>query len=164
MLENRISAVLPDAVRDEILEHLGAIRTLSKPFLLTLTAEERKTRRRLGPGSVNYADLNREAVETFPTAYAADFGAAEFVRDVRLLVPLSTIRTELADLASQYDDACLQVGSEVMTKADESYEILKGRARRDGKYKTIVDRIKVRFAGQGVPKAKAKPKSSPSQS
>ena len=149
MAQNRISGEMSDADKAKFLDLIKQATDLVADKTVTLTPDERKTMRRLGPGSVDYADANREAVETFPTAYPADFGADEFVRDAKLLVPLAACHAAVGNLFSLLEDTTMQLNSEVMTKADESYELLKGRVKRDGKYKPIVERIKQRFVKQG---------------
>src|SRR5256714_5036673 len=91
------------------------------PFLVSLTADERKATFKAGPDSLSFITNALAAAQANPTILPVSFSVPAFQRDVELFNVLTELSTLAASLASQIDDTRLAVGGEAMQQATQGY-------------------------------------------
>lgn len=146
--QNLISVDIEDAIVESAIETINNTRT-EFPFLINLSAEERKNFRKMGPKSVDYVNENLLGANQFPNSLPADFPVAEFARDVKAINKLYPLLIASQALTEALNDTILALSSDAMKEADEVYGFLKVAAKRDANAKALVEQIGRRFKGQG---------------
>jgi hypothetical protein len=150
--QNLISAQIDDTTIAAAVESINAIKP-KFPFLINLSAEERKNFRKMGPKSVDYVGDNLVGAKQYPTSLPADYPLVEFEKDVVLINKLYPLFVASQALTEALNDTILALGSDAMKGADEVYEFLKSAAKRDANAKALVEQIARRFKGQGKKKS-----------
>lgn len=153
MATNLISATLNDADRDAAKEAVEAAKN-KMPFLISLSEDAKKGKRKMGQKSVEYVRLNLRGVQNFPQYLLASFESVEFAKDVNLISQMWEVRIMVASLLEMIDDTMTAGEIDVMKSADEAYDYLKKAAKNDAAVKTLVDEIAKRFEAQKKPRAK----------
>lgn len=116
MVPNRISHVVSDETRREIVGHVAAINTLL-PFLIGMKADERKKRSK--PGDRDQAfirkafEVGQKIEEHLPRSFAME----EFKKDVELMDALYSLMVEVSQLAEKLSDTHAIVSSEAYSAA-----------------------------------------------
>ncbi|MBB6005046.1 hypothetical protein [Arcicella rosea] len=151
-IQNKISAVLPEAEKTAALASLEEVKT-HLPFLIS-TPTDQSPRRTMGPASVEYVGLCLEGAKKYPDKMTGDFDTPEFERDVNLIGQLWSVRIALADLLARVDDTMNAASSDAMVTSDKVYGLLKSAAKEDGAIKELVARIALRYKAQSRPKKK----------
>ncbi|MEA5139147.1 hypothetical protein [Arcicella rigui] len=153
-IQNRISAVLPEADKTAALASLEEVKT-HLPFLIS-TPTDQGPKRTMGPASVEYVSLCLEGAKKYPDKLTRDFDAPEFERDVNLIGQLWSIRIAVADLLARIDDTMNAASADAMVSSDKVYDLLKRAAKEDGAIQELVSRIGLRYKAQSKPKKKPK--------
>lgn len=151
MNSSNVSATLLDADKDTIILKLNDIKALL-PFLVTLSATERKKLRKMATKRIGYVASVLEAVQAHPTAVPGDFDTLEFGKDVNLSLTLRQLYDISIAITQGLDDTMLALGNDLMQQADTAYGHLKQSAKKNAGLKVIVDQIGTAFAGQGKKK------------
>ena len=146
--QNLISAETEDAIIESAIASINGVKT-DFPFLLNLSAAERKTFRKMGPKSVDYVNDNLVGANQFPNSLPGDFPLEEFTKDVKLINKLYPLLVASQALTEGLNDTILALGSDAMKEADEVYSYLKLAAKKDANAKEMVIQIGKRFKGQG---------------
>ncbi|WNM18137.1 hypothetical protein [Flavobacterium capsici] len=149
--QNLISAGTDDTTIENAITGIKTVKDLF-PFLLNLSAEERKRFRKMGPKSVDYVNDNLAAGNQFPSSLPSDFPLSEFGKDVQLINKLYPLLVASQALTEGLNDTILALGSDAMKEADEVYNYLKLAAKKDANAKEMVIQIGKRFKGQGKKK------------
>lgn len=90
-------------------------RILDKlPFLVNLTADERRSTFKAGPNSLSFVTRAASAAQSNGGILPASFDVAAFQKDVALFEVLTEVGSLADSLASQIDDTRLAVGGEAM--------------------------------------------------
>ncbi len=153
-IQNRISAVLPEADKTAALASLEEVKT-HLPFLIS-TPTDQGPKRTMGPASVEYVSLCLEGAKKYPDKLTRDFDAPEFERDVNLIGQLWSVRIAVADLLARIDDTMNAASADAMVSSDKVYDLLKRAAKEDGAIQELVSRIGLRYKAQSKPKKKPK--------
>ena len=90
------------------------------PFLVSLTADERKSLFKAG-NSLSFVQNSLQAAKNNPTILPGAFDVAEFESDVDLFATLTELGSIAEQLSSQLDDTRIAVGSEAMNEATQVY-------------------------------------------
>ena len=151
-----ISAQLSAADLQAIKDAVAAIRQ-KLPFLVNLTAEERKAIFKTGPNSLSFVQNSLQAAKNNPGILPASFDRTGFESDVNLLAALTEIGTVVAQLASQIDDTRLAVGGEAMQEATQTYNYVKAAAKTTPGLKPVADQLGERFQKASAPKLPTPP-------
>lgn len=144
MIANRMSHIVSDDNRRQIMEHIAAINTLL-PFLVGLKADERK--KRLKPGDRDHAFI-RKAYEVGPKVeehLPRSFTMEEFKKDVELMDALYSVMVEVSQLAEKLSDTHAIVSSEAYAAALLVYRNAKDIKEEKGLKKHIAE-LSRRFA------------------
>jgi hypothetical protein len=159
MSYQNISATVADA---DVQAIKAAVATIQQklPFLVSLTADERKGIFKAGPNSLSFVQNAQQAAQNNPDIFPKSFDAVEFSSDVNLFAVLTDINTTVAQLASEIDDTRLAVGGEAMKEATQVYNYVKTAAATTPGLKPVADQLGQRFqkasAAQPTPAAAKK--------
>ena len=127
------------------------------PFLVNLTAEERKTIFKTGPDSLSFVTNALTAAQDNPTILPVSFSTPAFQRDVDLFTVLTELVTLANSVASQIDDTRLAVGGEAMQQANQVYTYIKAAAKMTPGLKPVASQLGERFQRASKQKKLAKP-------
>lgn len=116
---NRVSAVLSEADLLEIEAHLDAIRA-KMPFLVSLTAQERRELAKLGEKSVGFEEKCETYMRSHPQFLPGFLSLEEINKDRALRSQLLRVRAKEQALADDTADTAMVTGSEVW-RADLAY-------------------------------------------
>lgn len=124
MVENRISATLPQKDIDAI---LGAIKLIKEklPFLINLTSDERRALNEPGDRSRNFIDKALEVASQNPGILPKLFSAEEMKKDIELSQKLQPILLALSQLQEVVDNTVAVVNSEAYASALAVYNYTK---------------------------------------
>ncbi|MDT5060478.1 MAG: hypothetical protein QOH63_937 [Acidobacteriota bacterium] len=122
------------------------------PFLINLTANERKALLKTGPGSLSFVQNASSAAQNNATIFPASFNTADFQKDVDLLATLTELGTLASSVASRIDDTRLAVGSEAMQQATQVYNYVKTAAKNTPGLKPLAEQLGERFQKSRKPK------------
>jgi hypothetical protein len=128
------------------------------PFLVNLTATERKALLKAGPSSVSFIQNAASAAQNNATILPASFNATDFQKDVDLLATLTELGTLASSVASSIDDTRLAVGSEAMQQATQVYQYFKAAAKNTPGLKPIAEQLGARFQKTRKTKETQEPK------
>ncbi len=149
--QNLISAEVDNAVVTAAIQTINDTKA-EFPYLLNLSAEERKKFRKMGPKSVDYVNENLLGANQFPGSLPSDFPIEEFANDVDAINKLYPLLVASQALTEALNDTLLALSSDAMKEADEVYGFLKTASKRDANAKALVEQIARRFKGQGKKK------------
>jgi hypothetical protein len=155
-----INATLPDADAQAIKDSFADV--LEKlPFLVNLTAEERKSGVKTGNEGLSFVKNALTAAQSNSTIIPASFDTAAFQRDVDLFEALMPLATLAASVASQIDDTRLAAGRDAMQQAILLYNYVKTAAKTTPGLKPIAEQLGERFKRAGKPKQPGTPTAPP---
>lgn len=150
MPQNRISASLKPADADTIVKAVRDLRKLM-PFLVDLTAEERRELFRVGDKSVAFIRKAQQAALAHSAALPRGFDIDEFTKDAELMDALYPVVMELRQLGNTLEDTFALAGSEAYAGALVVYRSLRDNDA-DGAFEGTVDALSERFARKGSSK------------
>ena len=127
------------------------------PFLVNLTATERKALLKTGPNSLSFVQNAATAAQNNATIFPASFNTSEFQKDVDLLATLTELVTLASSVASRIDDTRLAVGSEAMQQATQVYNYVKTAAKNTPGLKPLTEKLGERFQKSRKPKEPKNP-------
>lgn len=148
MSYQNISANIADA---DVQAIKAAIATIQQklPFLITLTADERKAIFKTGPNSLSFVENALQAAQNNPDIFPKSFDVTEFASDVNLFAVLTDLGTSVKQLASEIDDTRVAVGGEAMKEATQVYNYVKTAAVTTPGLKPVADQLGQRFQKTG---------------
>ncbi len=144
MSENRVSAVLEQINLDEILTSLSNIES-KLPFLLDLSADEKRELVKFGDRSVAFVKKSLELVNRTENFLPRSFDVDEFKKDVELYDKLYSILQPLRMLIEKIEDTHTLVGSEAYSAALLVYQQAKLSKGELGGLQSIIDDLGKRF-------------------
>ncbi len=158
MSNQNISAKLTEADLKEIQVALSTIET-KLPFLVNLTAEERRKLVKMGNKSMTFVSNSLTAAQANRDILPARFDLTEFASDYQLAATLTDVHLRLQQLVEKVDDTLMAVNSEAMTSSLLVYEYVKTAAKNTPGLKAIADQLSERFKATRlkVPKADSTP-------
>jgi hypothetical protein len=144
MADNGISANLSASDRLAVMEAIATIRQ-KLPFLVDLTAEERKTLPKLGDKSRAFVVKALEVGTQNPDFLPRSFDLDEMRRDIELFEALYPILLSLTQLQELVDDTAVAVGSEAYAAGLMVYNYAKASGKGTG-LDSMVNDLGRRFA------------------
>lgn len=132
---------------EDLAEIKAAIATIQTrlPFLISLTADERRKRIKMGDKSLAFVRNSVTVTQNNPEIVPSNFDIAEFTRDYQLTVDLTEVLSLLEQLTEKVDDTLLAVGSESMGGSLLVYDYVKAAARHSPGLKSVADQLGERF-------------------
>ena len=152
MSYQNITASLSPADIQEIKASLQTIHA-KLPFLVTLSAEERRKMVKMGDKSLAFVNNSATAAQSNRNILPATFNVEELVQDYQLAIALTEVLISMRQLTEQVDDTSLAVGSEAYAAALQVYSYAKASGQTGG-LDTVVEEMGQRFARKS---RKAKP-------
>ena len=143
MTTNRISAALTQADRDAVMTAILTIKS-KLPFLVDLTAEERKALPKMGDKSQAFVTKALEVATQNPDFLPRAFDLNEMRRDVELFEKMYPIVLALSQLQELVDDTAMAAGSEAYAAALQVYHYAKASGQGSG-LEGIVNEMGQRF-------------------
>ncbi len=144
MTTNRISAALTQADRDAVMMAVSTIKS-KLPFLVDLTAEERKALPKMGDKSQAFVTKALEVATQNPDFLPRAFDLDEMRRDVELFEKMYPIVVALSQLQELVDDTAMAAGSEAYAAALQVYHYAKASGQGSG-LEGMVSEMGQRFA------------------
>ena len=159
-IDNRISATLLPADKAAILAAIDIIRT-KLPFLVNLTAEERRTLPKMSDKTIAFDEKCASYMGAHPDLIPNYVNVVEVAKDRALRVALLDVFQQLSQLVEGLDDTMMLAASEAYTADLAFYQNVRQAAQRGVVgADTIYTDLKQRFPGRGnggTTIAKAKP-------
>ncbi|MGV0027577.1 hypothetical protein [Phormidesmis priestleyi] len=159
MSVKEVNANLSDADLQEIKRAIDTIQN-KLPFLMTLSAEERKQLYKLGDKRLPFVQNSLNAAQNNRNILPASFDYDGFANDYRLATTLTDLRMRLRQLTEQVDDTLLAVGSEAMVSSLTVYDYVKTASKKTPGLKAIAEQLGNLFKATRA--RSAKPASDPS--
>ncbi len=156
-MENRIDAVLSDADKTDILNHIKQIR-LKLPFLVDLSPEERQSLPKMGAKRRSFVTDALTLAEQDDSFLPRSFDVTEMRKDVELTESLAPIVVAMTQLAELLDDTYTLAGSEAYSGGLVVYQ----SATRNGKGEAL-DRLADTLGKSFVRKSKSKTEEPPDE-
>jgi hypothetical protein len=156
MSYQNVSYVMPQADIDAVKTAIATINS-KMPFLISLTEEERKTLLKMGPKSVDFVQDSFTTTQNFPAIIPVSFNVAEYTKDATLLKILVDLQASIDSLADKVDDTLMAVGSEAMGASLDVYTYVQTSADKTPGLRSVADRLRARFKGQGRKKISPAP-------
>lgn len=141
---NRVSATLTTSDRETILNAIETIKQ-AMPFLVNLTAEDRKTMPKVSDRGRGFMLNSLEAAQKHTDCLPRSFDVEEMRKDVQMIEDLYPILLALGELYSLVDDTYFTVHSEAYAAALKVYDAAKSHADMPG-MKIVVEQLKQQFA------------------
>lgn len=135
-----INANLSEADLQEIKLALSTIQQ-KLPFLITLSAEERKRLYKMGDKRLAFVQNSLNAAQSNRNILPASFDLEGFGNDYRLATHLSELLMLMRQLTEQVDDTFMAVGSEAMGSSLTVYDYVKTAAKKTPGLKVIADQL-----------------------
>ena len=142
--KNLVSGSISDETVTAVKTKLGEIAT-ALPFLIVLSATERKKTRVMGQKSVEYVNLALNGAESFSEYLLSSFDKAELAKDIAVINKLWKIRVDVASLLEKIDDTIYGASSDAMRAADEVYDYLKSASEKNAAVKALVAEMRKRY-------------------
>lgn len=131
MTSNRISTMLSQAGREAVMSAVTTIRE-KLPFLIDLSAEERKSLPKMGHKSRAFVSKALEVAKQNPDFLPWSFDLNEMQQDVELFETLFPLQLSLTQLQELVDDTTMAVGSEAYAAALVVYNFAKASGQGSG--------------------------------
>lgn len=149
-----ISATLSDERLKEIKAAIATIQS-QMPFLISLTADERRKLFKMGDKSLAFVSNSVTVTQNNAEVVPASFDITEFTKDYQLAVALTEVLGLLEQLTEQVDDTLMAVGSESITSSLLIYDYVKTAAKHKPGLKSVADQLGERFKAMGNRRPKA---------
>ena len=145
-MNNSHNQSIPQAELDEIILSINKAITLMRPYVVTLTPEERSDLAKLGDKTLAFVEKTNSYAFANPQLCPAYFDQAAFAidfADYRSLRPLVVLTEQLLH---NIDDTMMVAGSEAFIASLSFYNSAKDAAKRDiPGAKAVYDDLKARF-------------------
>ncbi|NJL36653.1 MAG: hypothetical protein HC840_08080 [Leptolyngbyaceae cyanobacterium RM2_2_4] len=143
-----ISATLSNQNLADIKAAIATIRAIMF-FLISLTADERRKRIKMGDKSLAFVRNSLSVTQNNPEILPGNFNIEEFEKDYQLTVALTEILGLLNQLTEEVDDTLMAVGSESMASSLLVYDFVKAAAKHSPGLKSVADQLGERFKSIG---------------
>jgi len=139
-----INTTLSEADVQAIKQAIGTIQQ-KLPFLITLSAEERKRLYKMGDKRLAFVQNSLSAAQSNRNILPASFDLEGYTNDYRLASSLTEVLMSLRQLTEQVDDTLLAVGSEAMSNSLTVYDYVKTAAKKTPGLKAIAEQLGTLF-------------------
>ena len=151
-IDATLSAADLQAIKDAFAVVLSKL-----PFLISLTADDRKSIVKTGSNSLTFVSKASTTAQANPTIFPASFKTDAFQRDVDLFSALTELGSLADQVAAQIDDTRMAVGGEAMQQAMQTYEYVKTAAKTTPGLRPVAEDLGERFKKSGGSTPPAKP-------
>jgi hypothetical protein len=148
-MENIHSQAIPADVVSQVHTKLNEIKTLLKPFAITLTPLERRNILKMGEKSLAFVEKAHEFAVENPEFVPPFLNMQEFKVDYDDAHGLWTVLNDALQVYEMIDDTIMVAGSESYAAALVFYNSVKVAAEKDVPgAKAVYSELKKRFPGQ----------------
>ncbi|MEH2263190.1 hypothetical protein [Nostoc sp.] len=126
-----ISATFAQTEKEAVLQAIATIKE-KLPFLVDLSADDRKTLPKMGDKSRAFVSIALEVATQNPEFLPRSFDLEEMRKDVQLFEALYPVLLSLTQLQELVDDTSLAVGSEAYAAALHVYNYAKASGQGAG--------------------------------
>jgi hypothetical protein len=126
----KILGIITPESKAKIKTSLEGVKT-ELPFLISLTKEERKKLRKIGPARIGYVTEVNIAANANSTALAAGFKLNDYNTKLALYTALSEIYSLANPLKDSLESTLMALGSELVKESDKAYGYLKVAASNE---------------------------------
>ncbi len=144
MTSNRVSAALSVDDRQTVMSAIETIKQ-AMPFLVHLTAEERKAAPKVGDRGRGFILNCLDAAQQHSDCLPRSFEVEEMYKDVKLMEDLYPVLMALTELQSLIDDTYFVAQSESYAAALKVYDAAKSHSDMPG-MKIVVEQLRQQFA------------------
>lgn len=132
---------------EDLKEIKAAIATIQTkmPFLITLTAEERRRLYKMGDKRLAFVQNSLNAAQNNQGILPNSFDLKGYLLDCELAKNLSEVMMALNQVTEQVDDTLVAVGSEAMSGSLTVYDYVKTAAKKIPGLKNISDQLGTLF-------------------
>lgn len=153
MLENKLSITVTDAQIAAARKALADFR-VALPFLISLSASERKLLPKIGSGSEYFVTGGLEAAASNPEFMPPYVNIPELQKDAAAYAQLAPLAVEAEQILGLLSDTTMTVGSEAYVSVLAYYGSLKNAAKHGvAGAKPLFDKLKQRFQQTPPPPA-----------
>jgi hypothetical protein len=124
-MENRISIQIPPEVQEKVKAAVKVIDEALKPYLKSLTADERQTLPKMGDTSIPFVRKGLEYTQTNPEFAPAYISPEELLKDVVAVEVLSQVFRPMSHVTRALEDTIMLAGSEAYVAALGYYNSVK---------------------------------------
>ncbi|MBW4464824.1 MAG: hypothetical protein KME07_05205 [Pegethrix bostrychoides GSE-TBD4-15B] len=135
-----LNTSLTDADRQAIKQAIATIQQ-KLPFLITLSADERKRLYKMGDKRLAFVQNSLNAAQSNRNILPASFDLDSFSNDYQLSADLSELLMLLNQLTEQVDDTLMAVSSEAMSSSLTVYDYVKTAAKKTPGLKAIAEQL-----------------------
>jgi hypothetical protein len=135
-----LNATLTDADRKAIKQAIATIQD-KLPFLITLSAEERKRLYKMGDKRLAFVQNSLNVAQANRNILPASFDLDGFSNDYQLTADLTELLMLLNQLTEQVDDTLMAVSSEAMSNSLTVYDYVKTAAKKTPGLKAIAEQL-----------------------
>jgi hypothetical protein len=145
-MNNSHSQSIPAEVLELVNTKLSEINVALKPYIITLSADERHSMLKMGDKSSSFVDKTYEYTKTNPEFIPAFMNVAEFGIDIADLKGLVGTSSMVTQLSNTVDDTMMTAGSEAYYAALYYYKSVQQAADMNiPGAKAICEELKKRF-------------------
>ena len=130
MSNGKISGVINSDSKVKIKTNIDGVK-VELPFLISLTKDERKKLRKIGPGRIGYVNEVNTASNANSSALAGGFKLDDYNSKLALYKALTEIYSWATPLKDSLESTLMALGAELMKESDEAYGYLKIAAAKD---------------------------------
>ena len=156
-----LNTTLSDADRQAIKQAIATIQQ-KLPFLITLSADERKRLYKMGDKRLAFVQNSLNVAQSNRNILPASFDLDGFSNDYQLSADLTELLMLLNQLTEQVDDTLMAVSSEAMGSSLTVYDYVKTAAKKTPGLKAIAEQLGSLF--KAIRTKPAKPASTASAS
>ncbi len=154
--ENIISIQIPESDVKQVVEYLGKIQEILKPYLIALLPDERQKMLKMGDKTVSFVEKTLDYVKSNPEFVPSYMNILEFEKDATAVKNLVSMQNPMVQLEQGINDTEMLAGSEAYTAALIYYNSVKQAAKNNvPNAAAIYDDLSKRFDKQGKKKAVA---------
>ncbi|MDR2887918.1 MAG: hypothetical protein LBV26_07970 [Bacteroidales bacterium] len=140
---------IPDEVIEQANLKADEIKALLAPYVLPLTADQRKGMLKMGERSLSFVDKAFELARINPTLRPAFISVDDLGFDLHDVTRLRGTLSRLQQLTDSVDDTMMVSGSEAYNTALTFYTSVKAAARQNIQgSKAVYEELKKRFPGK----------------
>lgn len=129
MANGNISYEMTPEDKTSIKDSIEGVRA-KMPYLVSLTKDERKKLRKIGPNRLGYATEVNLASNAHKPALAAGFDLEGYNRSKALLSDVSEVYSLIESLYDAVGNTMMALGADVMKYTDTAYDYLKVHANK----------------------------------
>lgn len=147
---NLVSADIPEGEIQAVKDALKIVLDTLAPYLIALTAEQRKTMLKMGDGSEPFVEKVLDYIQSNPQFLPAVIDSVEMDKDYKVINQLTPILRTVEQLMSNLSDTIMEAGSELYSDCLGYYGGVQfGVKMNIPDAKPIDEDLRKRFAGQG---------------